>query len=385
MTSPSPAFVAQVVQALREGGALARTQLQTRTGLSRGTVAAVVADLLRQGLVDEVPTARSGDAGRPPALLRLNARSGLAAGLDIGKRHVRVAVCDLGQQVLDERHEQLPADVPAAKALDVAALMLDEVLSEIGVDRKVLVGAGLAVPGPLHATTGELGSATILPGWVGTRPREEMQDRLGAPVRVDNDANLGALAEWTWGAGRGCDDLAYVKLATGIGCGLVIGGRPCRGAGGTAGEIGHLLVSPDGPVCRCGNRGCLETMAGADAVLALLRSAGAPTTIAEVVASAHAGDAACRRVLADTGALLGQAVAAVVNLVNPARLVVGGPLAGAGDVLLDALRQAVARSAIPSAAADLDVRRGELGDRAEVLGALALVLRDPQLRHHGAG
>ncbi|GAC1610632.1 MAG: hypothetical protein NVS3B26_18470 [Mycobacteriales bacterium] len=199
---------------------------------------------------------------------------------------------------------------------------------------------------------------------------------MEVPVRVDNDAHLGALAEWTWGAGRGCDDVAYVKFAAGIGCGLVIGGRPCRGRGGTAGELGHLLVLPGGPVCRCGNRGCLEPLAGAEAVLALLRPALGPATIPEVVAPALTGDAACRRVVGDTGALVGQAVAALVNLLNPVRLVVGGPLAGAGDCLLDPLRQAVARSAIPSAAEDLTVLPGELRDRAEVLSAVALVLCD---------
>lgn len=353
--------------------------MQARTGLARGTVATAVGTLLDQGLVQEWPAARTGEMGRPPVLLRLTRRAGLAAGLDIGKRHVRVAVADLAQEVLGERHTEVDADLPAKEALELAVALLDDVLAESGSSRELLVGAGLAVPGPLHATTGELGSATILPTWVGVRPREEVQSRLEVPVRVDNDANLGGLAEWIWGAGRGCDDVAYIKLATGIGCGLVIGGRPCRGTGGTAGELGHLLLLRDGPVCRCGNRGCLETLAGAEAVLSLLRPALGPGTIPEVVARALAGDPACRRVVGDTGALVGQAVAALVNLINPARLVVGGPLAGAGDCLLDPLRQAVARSAIPSATEDLTVLPGELGDRAEVLGAVALVLRDRQL------
>jgi len=370
----------QVLAALRCSSGLSRAAVAAATGLSRGTVAAAAGALLANGLVEETAPRPTGGLGRPAVLLRLSRQAGLAAGLDVGKRHVRVAVSDLGQDVLGERLVEVAPDLPAGDALDLAVGLLDEVLAEAGAPRAALLGAGLAVPGPLHTRTGVLGSATILPGWVGVRPVQEVQRRLAVPVRADNDANLGALAEWTWGAGRGCDDLAYLKLATGIGCGLVVGGRPCRGTGGTAGEIGHLVVVPDGPVCRCGNRGCLETVAGTEAVRDLLRPALGDLPVAHVVDRALAGDAASRRVLGDTGALVGQAVASLVNLLNPALLVVGGPLAAAGDVLLGPLGQAVRRSAIPSAAEDLQVVPSALGDRAEVLGALALALRELPLR-----
>ncbi|HVM28763.1 MAG TPA: ROK family transcriptional regulator [Mycobacteriales bacterium] len=369
----------RIVQALRERGALSRPELQAETGLSRGAVTTAAAVLCRQGLVHEAEPRLTGALGRPAVVLRLDRRAGLAVGLDIGKRHVRVAVADLAQEVLGERREEIEPDLSADAVLDLAVALVDAVLQESGCDRTMIVGAGLAVPGPVHGPTGELGSATILPGWVGVRPRAEVYGRLGVPVLVDNDANVGALAEWTWGAGQGVTDLAYVKVATGIGCGLILNGRPFRGAGGTAGEIGHLPVMPNGPVCRCGNRGCLETVAGAEAVRDLLRPVLGDVEIASVARRAQEGDLACRRVMADTGTLIGQAVASLVNLVNPRRLVIGGPFAAVGDVLLDPLRQAVLRSAIPSAAAELEVVPSALAERAEVLGAVALVLHDPQI------
>lgn len=379
MADVSALLAHRIVQALRVGGSMSRPEIQTATGLSRGAVTAAAATLLEQGLVHEAEPRRTGATGRPAVVLQLDRRAGLAVGIDIGKRHVRVAVADLAQEVLGERVVDVAPDMSADAVLDLAVGLVDEVLQEGGDDRSMIVGAGLAVPGPVHEPSGEMGSATILPGWVGVRPRSEVQQRLAVPVRVDNDANLGALAEWTWGAGKGVPDLAYVKVATGVGCGLILSGRPFRGAGGTAGELGHLPVMANGPVCRCGNRGCLETVAGAEAVRDLLRPTMGDVELGCVVRRAQDGDLACRRVLADTGTLIGQAVASLVNLVNPGRLVVGGPFAAAGDVLLEPLRQAVVRGAIPSAAADLTVVPSSLAERAEVLGAVALVLHDPDI------
>ena len=170
--------------------------------------------------------------------------------------------------------------------------------------------------------------------------------------------------------------MAYLKLATGIGAGLIVRGRPYGGSGGTAGEIGHTVIDPGGPICRCGNRGCLETLAGSAAVLASLRDAfEEPATLPDVVAHARDGHAGARRAIGDAGATIGSAVATLCNLLNPQRVIVGGDLAAAGDLLLDPLASALRRGAVRSAADDVEVREGALGDRAEVLGAVALVLR----------
>jgi predicted NBD/HSP70 family sugar kinase len=202
-----------------------------------------------------------------------------------------------------------------------------------------------------------------------------MSDRLGFPVHVDNDANLGALAEALMGAGRDVTDLVYLKVASGIGAGIVINGRIHHGVAGTAGEIGHVLVEPDGHVCRCGNRGCLETLAAAPAVLEQLsRTHGTGLSIGDVLSLAREGDLACQRVVADAGRHIGTAVANLCNLLNPARVVVGGDLAAAGDLLLEPLRESMRRNAISSAAEGVEIVAGVLGERAEVMGALALAI-----------
>ena len=200
----------------------------------------------------------------------------------------------------------------------------------------------------------------------------ELERRLQMPVHLDNDANLGALAESVLGAGRDAQEMTYLMLSSGIGAGLILGGRLYRGAGGTAGEIGHVLVDEQGPMCRCGNRGCLETFAGAGALLDLLRRPG--LTAQGMVEAAVAGDPGCQRVLADAGRVVGRAVAALCNQFNPELVVVGGRLAAAGDILLDPLREAVRRYAIPAAAEDMRIVPGALADRAELLGALVLVV-----------
>src|SRR6185503_8034165 len=228
-------------------------------------------------------------AGRPATFVRLDASAGAALGIDFGKTHLRVAVGDLGHRVLAERAVDLDSDADAREGIEAAAVLAEEVLAEAGVPSSRLVGVGMGLPGPVHQTTGELGSSTILPGWVGVRAADAMRERLGLDVRVDNDANLGVLSEWTWGAAQGCANVAYLKVATGIGAGLIVDGRPFRGAGGTAGEIGHTIVNPGGPVCRCGNRGCLETLVGAPALLALLAPTYGEMTVRELVAAAERG------------------------------------------------------------------------------------------------
>jgi predicted NBD/HSP70 family sugar kinase len=260
--------------------------------------------------------------------------------------------------------------------MEHAAELVDQLLMSSGADSGRVLGVGMGIPGPVHRS-GVVGSSAILPGWAGTHAAELMAARLDMEVWLHNDANLGALAESVWGAGRGAGGLVYLKLATGIGAGIVLGGRLFAGAGGTAGEIGHTSLDETGDICRCGSRGCLETIASGTAIAALLsRSLGEPLTLDDVLERAVSGDPGCRRALADAGRHIGAAVADLCNLINPERIVVGGSMAVAGDVLLDPLREAVGLRAIPSAAEDVQIVLGELGERAELLGAVALVLHE---------
>jgi predicted NBD/HSP70 family sugar kinase len=253
-----------------------------------------------------------------------------------------------------------------------------EVLEEARLSRGSIVGVGMGLPGPVDQTSGVLGATTILPAWRGVRAAEAMAESLGLPVRVDNDANLGVLGEWTWGAAVGTRNSTYLKVATGIGAGLIIDGRLFRGSAGMAGEIGHVIIDPDGPLCRCGNRGCLEMLAGVPPLLDLLRPALGDVALKDVVELTRAGNAGCRRVITDAGVMIGMAVGSLCNLVNPERVVVGGDLAATGQVLIDGLRTGLARAAIPPAA-EIEVVTGVLGERAEVLGAVALALRESGL------
>ena len=228
---------------------------------------------------------------------------------------------------------------------------------------------------PIDRATGQVSSSTILPGWVEIDVGSWLSERLGVRVEVDNDANLGALAESVLGAGRDATEMAYVMLSSGIGGGLILGGRLYRGARGMAGELGHVSVDDRGHMCRCGNRGCLETMVGAAALTELLRrSHGDDITVERMVTLARDGDPGCQRVIADAGHTVGRIAAALCNEFNPERIVVGGELALAGDLLLDPMRESIRRYAIPAAAEDLTVVAGALGDRAELMGALALVV-----------
>ncbi|HEU4975884.1 MAG TPA: ROK family transcriptional regulator [Baekduia sp.] len=372
----------RVLDALRGAGITSRAELARLTGLSRTTVSSLINDLVREGLVSERAEQNAisrAQGGRPPVLVSLDRSAGAAVGVDFGKSHVTVAVADLSHTLQAELSSELPDDHHAAEGLDIAAELVEAALQEAGVDRSLVLGVGMGLPGPIHADTGTVGSSAILPGWVGVSAARAMSDRLALPVRVDNDANLGALAEHVWGAGEGVADMVYLKLATGIGAGLVLDGRLYVGVGGTAGEIGHTIIDEHGPVCRCANRGCLETLASGAATVDLLRpTLGHDLTLGQLVDLTIEGHPACRRVVGDAGRHVGRAVANLVNLLNPALIVVGGELAACGDVLLEPLRQECQRHAIRSAAADVEIVPGALGDRAQVLGALALVLQDAE-------
>ncbi|MEU5024002.1 MULTISPECIES: ROK family transcriptional regulator [Streptomyces] len=364
----------RVVRAVRMAGSLTQAEIARTTGLSAATVSNIVRELKDGGTVEVTPTSAGGRRARS---VSLSGDAGIVVGVDFGHTHLRVAIGNLAHQVLAEESEPLDVDASASQGLDRAEHLVSRLIAATGISQDKVVGVGLGVPAPIDVETGTLGSTAILPGWAGTNPRDDLAQRLGVPVHVDNDANLGALGELVWGAGRGVADLAYIKVADGVGAGLVISGHIYRGPGGTAGEIGHITLDESGPVCRCGNRGCLETFTAARYVLPLLYSShGADLTVERMVQLAREGDPGCRRVIADVGRHVGSGVANLCNLINPSRVVLGGHLAEAGELVLGPIRESVARYAIPSAARRLSVMPGALGGRAEVLGALALVLSE---------
>ena len=376
---PRAANLARILDVVRLEGPLPRTDIVRYAGLSRATVSSLVSELLTRGLVRERSDDRGlGYGGRPPALVELEPKAAAAVGVDVGRTHVRVAVADLGLNVIAEEVQRIDVPEHPDETLDTVVKVTDRLLTQSGVDRRDLLGVGVGLPGPVDRASGRLGSVTILPGWVGLAPRAELEKRLGVAVRVENDANLGALAEGLLGAGRGSRVLAYVKVAAGVGSGLLVDGRLFRGATGAAGEIGHTTMQNAGPVCRCGNRGCLEQLAGAAALLAQMADAGLEVdSVEELLRMAADGHAGARRVLADAGEHIGLAVANLVTLFDADRVVVGGELGAAEELLVGPLRYAARSAAVTTAGSSIEIVSAELGERAEVLGAVVLVLREP--------
>ncbi len=368
----------RVMQALLRNPGSSRNDVARLTGLSRPTVSTLVDELESAGIVHqhaERDDERPRPTGRPPMYVSLAPGAAFAVGLDFGHTHIRAGVCDLSGAPLADAFSPAEVDHAPDASLDLARELVQDALREAKVKREHVIGVGMGLAAPIDSATRTVYAEGILPSWGGISPADEMESRLGLPVQIENDANVGALGEHMFGAGRGVDDMVYVRLSSGIGLGLILGGHPYRGKSGVAGELGHIASVEDGRICRCGNRGCLETVASPVAVAGLLEySRGEPVSVPRLLELVHAGDRGACRAVADAGAAVGNAVAAVVNVLNPELVVFGGELASAGAVLLDPLRVAIQRRAIAPAVAAVRVTEGALGERAEVLGAAALLL-----------
>lgn len=366
----------RLLQALRLGGGATRAELAKATGLSRATVAAAVSRLLAVGLVRELPPAAGRmTPGRPASTLCIAAPPGVVVGLDFGHSHLRAAVADLTGRVLAEEHRALQVDNSPVDAIAAAAHEFSQLLDKINAAGDV-TGVVMGLPSPIDRGSGRVVTNNILPGWVNRAPAHELQERIHLPVVLDNDANLAALGELTYGATTGVRNFIYVKASIGIGTGLIFDGHLYRGDTGTAGELGHVQMQPEGAICRCGNRGCLETLVSVPHVLASLQPMHRETlTIADVVRLVAAGDVSARRVITDAGRAIGRALAGLCNVLNPGALVVGGELACAGGPFTTGIREAIDHHTQPVIADAVTVRTSNLGERAEVLGAIALAIQ----------
>lgn len=369
-----------VLQSHEGDGALSQAEIARATRLAPATVSNIVRDLAGAGLVETV----SG-AGRRGTTVRMARSAGVVVGVDIGHRHVRVAVGDLSGVVLADTRRPLAPDHRHTEALDLIEVMLADVLGSVGAGLADVLTLGVGMPAPISGDDMVLSSA-ILPGWVGLNARAQVEQRFGRPAFVDNDANLGAWAEYLRGAGVGHRNLVFVKVSSGVGAGLILDGRPFRGSAGTAGEVGHLTIDEQGPLCRCGSRGCLEAYASTGAVEAMVAHQLPRSTLDDVVEAGRQGNVAALRIFEDAGLHLGWGLAMVANLVNPSAIIIGGDMARAGEMLLAPVRMGLRRHALPSVARGTTVSPAELGDRASVIGALLLALdRTELIPAHGLG
>lgn len=362
---------------------ISRAEIARHTGRSRSTISEVVGRLLETGLVAEVGSGES-RGGRRPILIGFQDDAGVILGVDIGATHISVILTDLRGNALAwrERSHPVRSDPKGADALITA---LGEVcLAEWNGDRNRLMGIGVAVPSPVDPASPDLVLERILPAWRGHGILDRLRSVFDVPVFVDNDANLGAVAEHWWGEAVGIDDFVYLKVATGVGAGLMLGGEIYRGATGVAGEIGHISIDPGGPECVCGNRGCLATFVGTKQLEERVRDllpeypgsvlAGTDPGIRAIENATLADDALALRVVNEAAVHLGTVVAGVLNLMNPGSVIIGGSLARAGDRLLAPLREAVATRTLVASAAASEIRTSELGERATALGAATHVL-----------
>lgn len=355
------------------GRLLSQAEIARLTRLAPATVSNIVRDLAAVGMLET-----SSGSGRRGAAVRIARGAGLVAGIDFGHRHVRVATGDLAGEILAVDRVEVSPEHSWDDGLRLAGDLLDRLLASLGADRSGVVNAGLGLPAPL-TDDGTVMSATILPGWVGIHASAEAARLLEIPVHVDNDANLGALAEHQRGAGRGHDNLVFVKVSSGVGAGLILHGQLFRGAHGTAGEIGHLTFDEQGPFCRCGSRGCLEAYTSLDSTSNALAGQVRGTGVDELVEAARTGNVAALRMFEDAGLHLGWGLAMLTNLMDPSAIVVGGDMARAGEIFLRSVRVGLRRHALGSVATHTDVVVAELGDRASVIGALLLALDRTEL------
>jgi predicted NBD/HSP70 family sugar kinase len=369
-----------VIRALRERGALSRSAL-AEIGLSRSTVTSVVEELMVAGTIVEVAGPKDvRNTGRPPTLVGLKGNLGVALGVEIANGIVRAAVCNTAQELL--LNDSIPVDphTPPDATLKIVDNLIDHMLARLGLSRPDVIGVGVAMPGPIQRRSGVNGRATTLKPWVNVNPYYAAAESLHLPLIVGNDANFAALAEITWGAARGLRDVSYIYTASGIGAGFILDGSLYLGANGTAGELGHTTIDENGVVCECGGRGCLNTLANADAITENLgRSHRDRLSIADVIKLAQMGDVGCRRVIADAGRHIGLAAANMYNLLDPELIILGGNLAPAGEILLGPLRESMARRAIHAGEVLPPVVVGELNEHVVVVqGAAAAVLRDAE-------
>lgn len=363
-------------------GGISRAELARQMDLTRSAVSAIIDDLLLTGIVRE---AESGPAsgGRRPILLEIDPQQGYVAGVDMGATHVGILIADFSARVLFETEIAFDINQPPEEGVALIDAAFRSLLERSGLTLQQLRGVGIGVPGPVVAEAGTVGAPPIMPGWDGYPIRGRFQDLWGCPVALGNDAEMGALGEWAYGAGRGERNITYVKVGTGIGAGFLLDGHIYRGATGCAGEIGHITIQENGPLCTCGNRGCLEALSGGRAVARRAREAvklGRRTQLAnievdaitarDVANAARLGDLVAQQIVAEAGSYLGIAIADLVNLFNPNMVIVGGGVAQMGDLLLDPIRQAVRERSLRPAAQAVRVTAATLGRRSSSMGAV---------------
>jgi len=366
--------VGELFQLLRDGMPRTRAQLAKATGLARSTVAARVDELMQAGLITAVADATS-TGGRPPSQFALNPAAKVVLAVDIGASHTTVAVSDLTGGILSERTGQIEVAQGPEAVLTWVSEMALALMSESGLGKDRIAAVGMGVPGPVEYPAGRPTNPPIMPGWDRFDVPGWVQQHLQVPVLVDNDVNISALGERSV-AWPKADHLIFVKVATGIGAGIVSDGRLLRGAQGIAGDIGHVRVARGSDVpCQCGNRGCLEALASGPAIARALTALGVPARSgADVIELVKAGNLEAIQAVRQAGRDIGEVLTASVSLLNPSVISIGGAMARVGEHLIAGVREVVYTRSTPLATEHLTIAPAATAGRAAVIGASMLAV-----------
>ncbi|MRX44476.1 ROK family transcriptional regulator [Agromyces kandeliae] len=372
----------RVLAALRAHGALSRGELAKRVGLSRTTLSEITANLLQRGaiIVADTDAATRAGSGRPAERLALDPDSGQFLGVDFGHRRVHVAVADASHEIIAQGVERYDDDPPWAERLEIAFDLIDRLSRDTGVHFGALQSIGIGVPGPY--TGARAGTPAV--SWKNQLAPDGVDrafaERFGAPVVVDNNTRLAALAE-AISRPDAVDNLIYLRLSDGVGGGLVVSGRLVTGSRGFAGELGHVTANPSGAACRCGKRGCLETIASVPAILRACSEAGADVeNLADLAAAVAKGDPAVDAVLREVGSTVGRVLGAAAMTLNPREVVIGGEIVRIAPVLVEQAAATLRYElySIPSDQPHI-VRAAQLRDSDGALGAIAAIFHQSPL------
>lgn len=370
------------------GQGVSRTDIAEELGLTRAGVTIIINDLIENGIILETES-RSTPSGRPPVVLELNPKCGLVAAVDMGATHLSVAVGDFSARIIDETEQTFLIAGGPEQCLHEVDLALKLLMTRCNLELKDLTAIGISVPGPVVTNAGMVMAPPIMPGWDRFPICETLEKLWGVPVTLNNDADLGALGEWAYGAGRGEKNLAFIKVGSGIGAGLILNQQIFVGSTGSAGEIGHLAVEKNGPLCTCGNRGCLEAFASGRAIALQaqkLVESGKRTLLTdpniladthpknigvrEVSEAARRGDLAAQEILNRAGTFIGTAIAGLINLINPSVVIIGGGVAEVGDLLTEPIRKMVKERSLHASEHAVKITTAMLGRRSSLIGAM---------------
>jgi glucokinase-like ROK family protein len=365
---------------------ISRVELARELNLTRAAITSIINDLQAIGLVNEVEGKYP--SGRKPIVLEINPNRGYVVGVDIGSTHLTILLANYAAHVIKDIEWPIRIDEGPTVILGQVDQRLRDFLKESNLKMGDIKAICVGVPGPVVLQEGMVSEPPIMPGWDKFPIKNYIKSLWKVPVTIGNDAELGAIGEWAYGAGRGEDNLAYIKVGRGIGAGLLLDGQVYHGADGSAGEIGHFTIEENGPLCSCGNRGCLEAVAGGNAVAKRAiesiknghrteLSAITPIDSIEskdVIAAACNGDLLSQQILSEAGSHLGTAIAGLVNLFNPSIIIIGGGVSQIGDLLLEPIRLTVRKRSLKMASKGLRISTALLGRRSSGMGAVVQAL-----------